>query len=137
MVRAGFKPQEAERKANLATVGVPADDDVRVSMGKYVVRFRTVGKQEMGDVRRLAFGQPLSDIARRIQYLRSWAANLLYWSSSTVIPACFSSLLQLFQPKVKSWFPWIAKTPQGAVRPFSSRAAVAGSMLALSLLPRA
>lgn len=68
MVRAGFKPQEAERKANLATVGVPADDDVRVSMGKYVVRFRTVGKQEMGDVRRLAFGQPFSDIARRIQY---------------------------------------------------------------------
>ena len=48
MVRAGFKPQEAERKANLAPVGVPADDDVHVSMGKYVVRFRTVGKQEMG-----------------------------------------------------------------------------------------
>lgn len=50
MVRAGFKPQEAERKANLASVGVPADDDVHVSMGKYAVRFRTVGKQEMRDV---------------------------------------------------------------------------------------
>ena len=68
MVRAGFKPQEIEGKAYLAAVGMAADDDVRVPMGKHVIRFRTVGKQEMGYIRGLALGEPFFGIARGVQH---------------------------------------------------------------------